>query len=41
MTGKIAAASTATAQMSANSLALPSGVQVDGGAVLFAAEKRS
>ena len=29
------------AQMSANSLALPSGVEVDGGAVLFAAEKRS
>ena len=30
-----------TAQMSAESLALPSGVEVDGGAVLFASEKRS
>jgi Rod binding domain-containing protein len=30
-----------TAQMSANSLALPSGAEVDGGAVLFASEKRS
>jgi Rod binding domain-containing protein len=36
-----AAAAAATAQMSANSLALPSGSEVDGGAVLFAAEKRS
>ena len=36
-----AAAAAATAQMSANSLALPSGVEVDGGAVLFAGEKRS
>ena len=36
-----AAATAATAQMSANSLALPSGVEVDGGAVLFASEKRS
>lgn len=36
-----AATSAATAQMSANSLALPSGVEVDGGAVLFAGEKRS
>jgi flagellar protein FlgJ len=34
-------AAASTAQMSANSLALPSGAQVDGGAVLFAAEKRS
>jgi peptidoglycan hydrolase FlgJ len=31
----------ATAQMSANSLALPSGAQVDGGSVLFSTEKRS
>jgi Rod binding domain-containing protein len=36
-----AAAAASTAQMSANSLALPSGVEVDGGAVLFASEKRS
>ena len=36
-----AAAAATTAQMSANSLALPSGVEVDGGAVLFASEKRS
>jgi len=36
-----AAATASTAQMSANSLALPSGVEVDGGAVLFASEKRS
>ena len=36
-----AAANAATAQMSANSLALPSGAEVDGGAVLFASEKRS
>jgi Rod binding domain-containing protein len=36
-----AAAAANTAQMSANSLALPSGVEVDGGAVLFAREKRS
>jgi Rod binding domain-containing protein len=35
------AAAANAAQMSANSLALPSGVEVDGGAVLFAAEKRS
>ena len=34
-------AAASTAQMSANSLALPGGAQVDGGAVLFAAEKRS
>jgi Rod binding domain-containing protein len=36
-----AAAAATTAQMSANSLALPSGVEVDGGAVLFASGKRS
>jgi Rod binding domain-containing protein len=36
-----ATAATATAQMSANSLALPSDVEVDGGAVLFASENRS
>ena len=36
-----AAAAASTAQMSANSLALPTGVEVDDGAVLFAAEKRS
>jgi len=36
-----AAAAASTAQMSANSLALPSGVEVDSGAVLFASEKRS
>ena len=36
-----ATAATATAQMSANSLALPSAVEVDGGAVLFASENRS
>jgi len=36
-----AAATAATAQMSANSLALPSAAEVDGGAVLFASEKRS
>jgi len=36
-----AAANGATAQMSANSLALPSGAEVEGGAVLFAGEKRS
>jgi len=35
------AAAASTAQMSANSLALPTGVEVDDGAVLFAAEKRS
>jgi Rod binding domain-containing protein len=35
------AAAASTAQMSANSLALPSGVEVNDGAVLFAAEKRS
>jgi len=35
------AATAATAQMSANSLALPSGADVDSGAVLFAGEKRS
>ena len=36
-----AAAAASTAQMSANSLALPSGVEVDDGAVLFASGKRS
>jgi len=36
-----AAATAATAQISANSLALPSGADVDSGAVLFAGEKRS
>jgi flagellar protein FlgJ len=36
-----AAAAASTAQMSANSLALPSGAEVNGGAVLFAGEKRS
>ena len=36
-----AAAAATTAQMSANSLALPSGAEIDGGAVLFAGEKRS
>jgi Rod binding domain-containing protein len=36
-----AAAAASTAQMSANSLALPSAAEVDGGAVLFAGEKRS
>jgi Rod binding domain-containing protein len=36
-----AAAAATTAQMSANSLALPSGAEVDGGAVLFASGKRS
>ena len=36
-----AEAAASTAQMSANSLAAPSGAEVDGGAVLFASEKRS
>jgi Rod binding domain-containing protein len=36
-----AASAETTAQMSANSLALPIGAQVDDGAVLFAGEKRS
>ncbi len=36
-----AAAAASTAQMSANSLAAPSGAEVDDGAVLFASEKRS
>jgi Rod binding domain-containing protein len=36
-----AVAAASTAQMSANSLALPSGAEIDGGAVLFAGEKRS
>jgi Rod binding domain-containing protein len=36
-----AATAATTAQMSANSLALPIGAEVDGGAVLFAGEKRS
>ena len=36
-----ATATAATAQMSANALALPSGVEVDDGAVLFASGKRS
>jgi len=36
-----AASAASTAQMSANSLAAPSGAEVDDGAVLFASEKRS
>ena len=36
-----AASAETTAQMSANSLALPIGAEVDSGAVLFASEKRS
>ena len=36
-----AATAASAAQMSANSLALPSGAEVNGGSVLFASEKRS
>jgi Rod binding domain-containing protein len=36
-----AASAASTAQMSANSLAAPSGAEIDDGAVLFASEKRS